>query len=247
MASLNEFGQPIGAPLPTHWTHPAAAAARRRPGRHVTLERLDVGHAGDLWDALAAAPDSIWTYMSIGPFANESDLAQSVERMAAEPGWQAYAILVGRRAVGFACFLRIDPAAGVLEIGSIAFAPSLQRTSAATEALYLMIDHAFALGYRRCEWKCDDLNAPSRACAVRLGFAYEGTFRSATHYKGRNRDTAWYAIIDTDWPALRSRIRRWLAPENFDGTGTQLNPLSSFQLATDPADMTRLGVDYREL
>ena len=177
--------------------------------------------------------------MSIGPFTDRSVMAHDVEMTAAQAATLAYAVLVDGRAVGFSCFLRIDPPVGVLEIGSIAFAPALQRTAAATEALFLMIDHAFTLGYRRCEWKCDDLNALSRTAAARLGFRYEGTFRSATHYKGRNRDTAWYAIVDTDWPALRSGVQSWLDPENFDDAGVQLSPLSSFG---PPADhLPRLG------
>ena len=191
-------------------------ASMRLAGRNVTLERLGGSHASDVWDAFATAPDSLWTYMSIGPFADEAELTRAVEQLASLPGWQPYAVCVGGRAVGFASYLRIDPAVGVLEIGSIAFSPTLQRTTAATEALYLMIDHNFDLGYRRCEWKCDDLNAASRRAAVRLGFTYEGTFRSATHYKGRNRDTAWYAIIDREWPRLRVAYQSWLAPENFD-------------------------------
>jgi RimJ/RimL family protein N-acetyltransferase len=130
------------------------------------------------------------------------------------------------RPLGFASYLRIRPRDGVIEIGSIAFSPMLQRTTAATEALYLLMRNAFDLGYRRCEWKCDDLNGPSRSAADRLGFTYEGTFRQATHYKGRNRDTAWYAILDNEWPALDGSFRRWLERENFDAEGIQKRPLN---------------------
>ena len=112
--------------------------------------------------------------------------------------------------------MRIDAVGGVIEIGSIGLAPSLQRTTAATETLYLLMNRAFDLGYRRLEWKCDALNAPSRRAAERLGFRYEGTFRQATHYKARSRDTAWFAIVDSEWPALDGKFRRWLAPDNFD-------------------------------
>jgi RimJ/RimL family protein N-acetyltransferase len=136
---------------------------------------------------------------------------------------------VDHHAVGFAAYLRIQPRDGVIEIGSIVFSPRLQRTTAATEAIYLMLRNVFALGYRRCEWKCDDLNAPSRAAADRLGFTYEGTFRQATHYKGRNRDTAWYAIVNREWPALDGVFQRWLAPDNFDDDGVQRQSLGKMR------------------
>lgn len=227
MELLNEFGQPVGTPLPDTWVPPGLPTAPELSGRYVRLERLQARHTPDLWNAFASAPHSLWTYMSDGPFSAEGDLARSVERMTDMSTWQPYAVCVAGRATGFASFMRIDPAVGVLEIGSIAFAPVLQRTTEATETLYLMIKHAFDLGYRRCEWKCDDLNAPSRQAALRLGFVYEGTFRSATHYKGRNRDTAWFAIIDTQWPELRSSFEQWLDPKNFDDAGRQLRPLRS--------------------
>ena len=121
--------------------------------------------------------------------------------------------------------MRIAPEAGSVEIGSIVFSPALQQTTAATEALFLLIQHCFDRGYRRCEWKCDDLNAPSRAAATRLGFTYEGTFRKATHYKGRSRDTAWFAILDDAWPPLREKFEAWLEPANFDGAGSQRSSL----------------------
>jgi RimJ/RimL family protein N-acetyltransferase len=123
--------------------------------------------------------------------------------------------------------MRIDPANGVIEVGGINYSPLLQRKPAATEAMYLMMRRAFELGYRRYEWKCDSLNAPSRAAAQRLGFSYEGVFRQAWVYKGRNRDTAWFSIIDGEWPALREAFERWLAPANFDANGRQRTGLSS--------------------
>lgn len=146
--------------------------------------------------------------------------------------WCPYAIVTpGDGPCGIACHLRVQPSIGVIEIGSIVLSPRLQRTTAATEALYLLMRHAFDLGYRRCEWKCDALNAPSRRAAERLGFVYEGTFRQATHYKGRNRDTAWYAIIDADWPALDAAFTAWLAADNFDAEGRQRRGLGSFRSA----------------
>ena len=125
--------------------------------------------------------------------------------------------------------MRIDPAAGVIEVGGINYSPTLQRTPAATEAMYLMMRRVFdELGYRRYEWKCDSLNAPSRGAAQRLGFRYEGLFRQATVYKSRNRDTCWYSILDSEWPTLKPAYEGWLDPDNFDGTGRQRRSLSSF-------------------
>jgi RimJ/RimL family protein N-acetyltransferase len=141
-----------------------------------------------------------------------------------------YAIidLATERAVGLAGYLRIDPANGSIEVGHLNYSPLLQRTPGATEAMYLMMTRAFALGYRRYEWKCHALNAPSRSAALRLGFTFEGIFRQAAVVKGRNRDTAWYSIIDSEWPALKQAFERWLAPENFDERGIQRTPLSRF-------------------
>ena len=133
--------------------------------------------------------------------------------------------------MGVASYLRIAPGAGSIEVGHINFSPLLQRTPAATEAMYLMMRHAFELGYRRYEWKCDALNAPSRAAAERLGLSFEGVFRQALVYKGRNRDSAWYAAIDKEWPALKSAFERWLAPENFDASGRQRKKLAELQAA----------------
>ena len=131
------------------------------------------------------------------------------------------------RAVGVASYLRIDAAPGVIEVGHINYAPALQRSAAATEAMFQMMQRVFdELSYRRYEWKCDALNAPSRAAALRFGFQFEGIFRQATIYKSRNRDTAWYAIIDRDWPSLKARYDRWLDPMNFDATGKQRRKLS---------------------
>jgi RimJ/RimL family protein N-acetyltransferase len=133
------------------------------------------------------------------------------------------------KAVGVAAYMRIDPANGVIEVGHLNFSPALQRTAAATEAMYLMMRRAFdELGYRRYEWKCDSLNAPSRSAAERLGFHYEGLFRQAIIYKNRSRDTAWFSIIDSEWPARKTAFERWLAPENFDAAGRQGRPLVEF-------------------
>jgi RimJ/RimL family protein N-acetyltransferase len=228
---LNALGQPIGASLPG-WT--ARALPPRTPieGRHCHLAPLDgERHARDLFEANAADGDGrMWTYMSYGPFATLEAYRRWTEDAAASPDPLFHAILELKtgRASGVAAYLRIDAPAGVIEIGHIALSPSLQRTAAATEALYLMARRAFdELGYRRLEWKCDALNAASRAAAERLGFLYEGCFRQATVYKERNRDTAWYAMIDRDWPGLRARFERWLDPGNFDAEGRQRTRLAA--------------------
>lgn len=191
-------------------------------GRLVGLEPLDsAAHGVGLFDAFAQAPASLWTYMTIGPFVDLAELTSALEAMVGHPDRQPYAVTVDGSPLGFASYLRVDRRSGVLEIGSIALSPALQRTTAATEALFLMLDHCFDLGYRRCEWKCDALNAPSRSAAERLGFRYEGTFRQATHAKGRNRDTAWFAITDGDWEVLGPAHETWLSPGNFDASGRQ--------------------------
>ena len=164
--------------------------------------------------------------MHYGPFADAGELAAALGQLDGMPDWQVHSIAVDGTLLGFLCYLRIDPSGGVIEIGGVTFSEALQRTRAATEAIYILVANAFALGYRRVEWKCDDLNEPSRRAAVRLGFTYEGTFRQATHYRGRNRDTAWFAIIDRDWPALDAEFQRWLADDNFDEAGSQRTRLS---------------------
>lgn len=221
MHDVNEFGQPVGVALGA-WTPPAMPSTTGLAGRLVDLEPLDSAiHADGLFAAFAQAPPSLWTYMAIGPFQNPAELASALDAMNGHPDRQPYAVAVDSKPLGFASYLRVDQRSGVLEIGSVALSPSLQRTTAATEALYLMIDHCFELGYRRCEWKCDDLNGSSRSAAERLGFRYEGTFRQATHYKGRNRDTAWLAITDGDWKELRPAFKKWLSADNFDEGGRQ--------------------------
>jgi RimJ/RimL family protein N-acetyltransferase len=225
MSRLNEFNQPIGPAL-QGWEPPQYPPFRELHGRSVKLEPLDPErHAEPLYAAYRDAPDALWTYLHFGPFRSSTELAGTIDTILTWPDWQPYAIVVGGRPLGFMSYLRIDPENGVIEIGSIVFSPALQRTRAATEAIYLLIRNAFELGYRRCEWKCDDLNDASRVAAGRLGFRYEGTFRKATHYKGRSRDTAWYAIIDDEWPALDVGYQTWLADDNFEPDSRQRTPL----------------------
>ena len=195
-----------------------------------SVEPLDIDrHAADLHAAnLEAGDHSRWTYLSAGGFDDLEAYRAWLQSMAGtdDPIFHAIIDAVTGRAVGVAAYLRIDPGNGVIEVGHINYSPRLQRTRAATEAMYLMMLRAFdELGYRRYEWKCDSLNAASRAAATRLGFTFEGVFRQAIVYKGRNRDTAWFSIVDREWPALRAGFERWLDPTNFDGSGRQIRRL----------------------
>jgi RimJ/RimL family protein N-acetyltransferase len=170
----------------------------------------------------------MWTYLPYGPFDQLVDYIAWMERvcLGEDPLFHAIVEEATGKAVGVASYLRIDPANGSIEVGHIAYAPALQRTPAASEAMYLLMQRAFNLGYRRYEWKCDALNTPSCAAAQRLGLSFEGVFRQAVMYKGRNRDTAWYATIDREWPDLSAAFERWLNPANFDEQGRQRLRLS---------------------
>jgi RimJ/RimL family protein N-acetyltransferase len=228
----NDFGQPIGTALP-HWTprlHPPRASIA---GRFCRVEPLDPSlHGDDLYACLGAPEnnDGRWTYLSCGPFENREHFQEWLRGVALEEDPLFFAIVDGRgRAVGVAAYMRIDRASGVIEIGHLNFSTQLQRTAAATEAMYLMLRRAFdELGYRRYEWKCDSLNAPSRRAASRFGFTYEGLFRQAIVYKQRTRDTTWYSITDAEWPARRAAFEAWLAAENLDASGIQRRPLAAF-------------------
>jgi RimJ/RimL family protein N-acetyltransferase len=220
----------VGRPVPA-WT------PRERPGRDVLsgrycrLEPLDAErHATPLFEAFERDTTGVgWTYLPYGPFAGPAEFQAWIQQMSEGDDPLFFAILDSEgRAVGVASYLRVDPQMGSIEVGHIHYSPLLQRTRAATEAMYLMAWRAFdELGYRRYEWKCDELNVPSRRAAERLGFTYEGTFRQHRIYKGRNRDTAWYSIIDTEWPAVREALEAWLEPGNFDEQGNQRARLAS--------------------
>lgn len=216
--------------------------SRQLDGAYVTLVPLDGSHhAPALFAAYAEAPDSLWTYMPWGPFQSADELGSLIDDLVADPDWQPYAAVVDSVPLGFLSYLRMDPEAGSIEIGGISYSPALQRTKASTEALYLAIKNVFSLGYRRCEWKCDDLNEPSRITALRLGFRYEGTFRKATHYKGRNRDTAWYPITDEEWPDLDAAFSTWLSPTNFDDEHRQRRSLAEIRRdLSSPEEMPSL-------
>jgi RimJ/RimL family protein N-acetyltransferase len=225
----NQYGQPIGLALPD-WTPRPLPEINRLPGRWCNLERLDVArHAEDLYSAYtAASDDSDWTYLPVGPF--ESPVAYrewaQVQAQTADPRQYAVINASTGKAVGTLSLMRHDPANGAIEVGWVIFSRAMQRTPLSTEAHFLLMRHVFdELGYRRYEWKCDSLNAPSRRAAERLGFVYEGTFRQSTVYKGRNRDTSWYSIIDCDWPQVKEAFEAWLAPGNFDADGKQRTAL----------------------
>ena len=226
----NHLGQPIGFAVPD-WTPPSRSPRETLAGRFCCVEPLDVDrHAADLFAANSASSDGrIWTYLGYGPFNNFEDYAAWAQQMSRseDPLFFAIIDLASGKAAGLASYLRIDPANGSIEVGNIVYAPALQRTPAATEAMILLMRQAFSLGYRRYEWKCDALNAPSRAAAQRLGFSFEGIFRQVVIYKGRNRDTAWYAVIDREWSALSAAFEQWLDPTNFDAQGRQRLRLSN--------------------
>jgi RimJ/RimL family protein N-acetyltransferase len=215
-------GQPIGMPVAD-----ASPAPRPGPvtlkGRYGRLEKLRPNHATDLWAAFAGH-DRVWTYIAgDGPFATFEEFSPFVAMRAAANDPYAYAIVdPSDRAVGYVTLLRVVPEHRVIEVGHVLYSPALQRTALGTETQYLLARYVFeTLGYRRYEWKCDALNAPSRRAALRYGFVYEGTFRQYMIAKGRNRDNAWYSMLDSEWPARKANFERWLAVENFDADGRQ--------------------------
>ena len=221
----NEFGQPIGFALP-HWTPRALPDAERLPGRYCTVERLETDrHADELYAAYAAASDdSDWTYLPVGPFESLERYREWVQAQAQIGDPRHYAVVdaFSGRAVGSLSLMRHDPTNGAIEVGWVIFSRAMQRTPLSSEAHFLLMRYVFEeLRYRRYEWKCDSLNAPSRRAAVRLGFTFEGTFRQSTVYKGRSRDTSWFSVLDRDWPKVKEGFEAWLAPENFDEGGHQ--------------------------
>ena len=225
-------GQPIGLPV-----EKSGAAPRPGPvtlkGRYGRLEKLRPDHWSDLWAAFAGH-DRVWTYISTdGPFADPSEFAAFIAKRAAANDPYAYAIVdLQDRAVGYLTLLRIVPVHRVIEVGHVLYSPSLQRTRLGTETQYLLARYIFeTLGYRRYEWKCDALNAASWRAALRYGFIYEGTFRQYMIAKGRNRDNAWFSMLDSEWPSRKRNFERWLAPENFDGDGRQKISLAALNAA----------------
>lgn len=234
--SEKRFGDPV-----PDWVVPSRPTMAPLTGRYARLVRLDADtHAADLHRA-NSADDAIWDYLPYGPFSSAAAYHRWARQVTSgdDPLFYAVQSVETGHFCGVASYLRITPDMGTIEVGHINFAPELQRSRAATEALFLMMQWAFDAGYRRFEWKCDALNIPSRRAAQRLGFSYEGTFRQAAIVKGRNRDTAWFACIDSEWPALREAYRAWLDPSNFRADGQQVERLSDLtrlvRVAADPA------------
>lgn len=222
--------QPLGE-IVADWQEPPIPIHEVMHGRYCRLEPLDAAkHTRSLFDAYALDPHgSCWTYLPYGPFEVFEDFRAWLEPQShtRDPLFFTIVDPASGEAIGVASYLRISPTCGSIEVGHLNFSPKLQRTPAATEAMFLMMRHAFELGYRRYEWKCDSLNEASRKAALRLGLSFEGIFRQATVNKCRNRDTAWYAAIDKKWPALREAFEQWLSPSNFDVNGHQRVSLSS--------------------
>jgi RimJ/RimL family protein N-acetyltransferase len=229
MSTRNTLGQPIGALVP-QWTPRQRPPRTPMQGRFCRLEPLDVArHGGGLFDAISLdTTGESWTYLASEPVTTLAAYRDYLTRVYTSDDPLCYVIMDASGApLGIATLMRIDPTNGVIEVGHIHYSRRLQRTPAASEAMFLLMKRVFdELGYRRYEWKCDSLNAPSRAAAQRLGFKFEGIFRQAIVTKGRNRDTAWFSIIDAEWPALRRGWETWLSPANFDADGAQRRRLS---------------------
>lgn len=228
-STINPLGQPVGLSLPG-WTQPPLPPREPMTGRFCRLEPLQTArHAAELYRADSEDVDGrSWTYLPYGPFDNLASYAAWADSVSHSTDSYFYAIVDSKRgrAVGVACYQRIKREIGSVEVGHVHYSPQLQRTPAATEAMILMMQRVFELGYRRYEWKCDALNEASCRAARRLGFTFEGIFRQALIYKGRNRDTAWYSVLDGEWPALKKAFEQWLHPSNFDAEGKQRVRLS---------------------
>lgn len=226
-------GDPIGPPV-EGWSPCPLPPRTPMTGRTVVLEPLDPArHAASLYAEQAKSGDGrMWAYMHAGPFPSEAGYRAFLDSSAASADPLHFAIVDRARgqALGTAAFMRMAPGDGVIEVGSIAFSPALQRSVMATEAMALMMARVFdELGYRRYEWKCNALNAPSRRAAERLGFTFEGTFRQHMVVKGRSRDTDWFSILDSEWPTLRTAFAAWLDPSNFDAAGRQKRTLEDLR------------------
>ncbi|MET1076924.1 MAG: GNAT family protein [Pseudomonas sp.] len=217
------------------WQPAQPPGAEPLSGRLIRLEPLDPArHGDDLWQALQG-PESdptLWDYLPYGPFTERAGFDAWLDGLAVTPRFYAVVEQAGGQALGLLSYLNIVPAHGSIEIGHICYGRAMQRTAGATEVIYLLARHAFELGYRRLEWKCNNQNARSKRAAERFGFSYEGLFRQHLVIKGRNRDTAWYAILDGEWPAIARGFERWLALDNFDAQGQQVRTLEALRGST---------------
>ncbi len=221
--------QPVGAEVDVQPAQRPAAVTLQ--GHHAILEKLDPVRHGPALREAVRGDEALWTYMGYGPFADDAAFDAWLTARAEISDPFAYAV-VDRRSglcLGSITLMEIRPAMRVIEMGNIVYSSALQRTPAATEAQYLAADYVFGtLGYRRYEWKCNALNAPSRRAALRLGFTFEGIFRQHMIIKGRNRDTAWFSMLDSEWPKRKRAFERWLDPSNFDSDGRQRVALGNF-------------------
>ena len=218
----------LGAPLPD-WKPATLPPHETIIGRYCQLQPLQSAHAGWLWDAVENAPE-LWTYLPDGPFQSGGAFLRWIEAQVAREDMIFFVICdKSEKPVGLCAYLRIDLNNGSIEIGHIVLSPQLQRTHAATEAMFLLMRAVFQCGFRRYEWKCNSLNKPSKAAAKRLGFRFEGTFRQAAVVKGRNRDTDWYSLLDSEWPTQQKAFERWLSPANFDKSGRQIRRLEGLR------------------
>lgn len=230
--------RPLGAEAPTG--HAQRPRHRAITGRFVTLTPLSPHHAVELFSATGGRESAwAWDYMPDGPFPDIATFREFIAKKAVSEDPLFFAIVDAAtgKAVGYATLMRIDPANRVVEVGNIMFSPVMQRTPGATEAMYLLARTVFDdLGYRRYEWKCNALNAPSRRAAERLGFTFEGVFRQHMIVKGRNRDTAWFSMLDGEWPAVKAAFEAWLDPSNFDEAGEQRRSLKEFRARQETAN-----------
>ena len=215
---------PVGRPV-AGWVPPPVPPRHPLVGRQVVVAPFVPEAVDDLWGAFSEDDGNMWTYMGYGPFGSRAELSRLVEVWPLSDDPIFFTFDVEGVSLGWGSYLRVEPRYGSIEVGHLAFSPRLQRTTSATEAMYLMAKQAFDLGYRRYEWKADALNEASRRAARRLGFTFEGVFRNHMMYKGRNRDTAWFSITDTEWPAVAKRMEEWLDPSNFDDLGRQRTSL----------------------
>ncbi|MBW8880892.1 MAG: GNAT family N-acetyltransferase [Asticcacaulis sp.] len=223
------FGNPVGQPIPD-WSGCHRLPDIVMTGRTCVLKPYTPAFAPGLFEEFAKDSGGMWTYLPYGPFETAEDLADSIETYQRHRDFQTFVILKDERPLGFASYMRYDWPNGSVEVGGITFSPALRRSVMATEAMVLMMKTAFDHGYRRYEWKCDQLNRPSNLAALRLGFQFEGVFRNAVVTRGRRRDTAWYAVIAEDWPDVHARLEAWLDPGNFDENGVQKQRLSAVPL-----------------
>jgi RimJ/RimL family protein N-acetyltransferase len=231
--NVNHLGQPVGVAVPD-WSERPRPPRTAMQGRFCRVVSLDPErHAADLYAANSEDKEGrMWSYLAYGPFSSFADYLAKMKESWLKEDWNVHAIIEedSGLATGLASYMRIEPEAGSIEVGAIMYSPRLQRTTAGTEAMFLMMKRAFdELGYRRYEWRCSALNEASANAARRFGFQFEGVFRQAYVMKGRNRDTAWFSIIDREWPQIKAAFEAWLAPENFDAQGQQRKSLAQFR------------------